>query len=148
MRVLSLAAAIICIGGCDAPPAQNGAAEGKAETFNERMARQRREIPGTSKATLPAPEGEPIEVAQAAVTKAGSKCTKVTGAKRFDSDGTIIAECGESEFRIFKIEGSAEAMPLDCRAARDTFGVDPCDEAAVASGKDDSIGKVLTRLAG
>jgi hypothetical protein len=96
---------------------------------------------------LPAPEGDAAEVAQAAIKEAELSCPKVTGAERFDSDGTIIAECGDSQFRVFKVEGLATTMALDCKSGKDLFGIDACDKKQAAKRDDDSIQKLLSALA-
>jgi hypothetical protein len=103
------------------------------ETFNERVARQKRCIPGITSCLLPAPEGDAREVASAAIREAGQTCAKVTEAERFDSDGSIIAKCGDRDFRIFKMEGSATPFSLDCKAGRDILGVDPCDRKVASN---------------
>ena len=118
-----------------------------SETFNERMTRQKRYIPALGRSILPAPEGNALEVASAAIKEADLDCTKVTHAVRLDGDGSIIAKCGESDFRIFKVEGTATAMPLSCNVGRDTFGVDACDSKLAGTLKDDSIERILLSLA-
>lgn len=119
---------------------------GNSETFNERVARQRRYIPRLGRSTLPAPEGEARKVAFAAIKEAEQDCAKVTEAERLDSDGSIIAKCGDRDFRIFKIEGTATVFSLDCKAGRDIFGVDACDKKIAATRHDDSIASILIGL--
>lgn len=117
-----------------------------SETFNERMTRQKRYIPALGRSIFPAPEGDALEVASTAIKEAELECIKVTEAVRLDGDGSIIAKCGESDFRIFKVEGTATAMPLNCKVGRDTFGVDACDKKLAGSLKDDSIERILISL--
>lgn len=117
------------------------------ETFNERITRQKRYIPEIGVTILPAPEGDAREVAFAAIQGSKQKCTGVTEAERLDGDGSIIAKCGNSDFRIFKVEGTATAMPLDCKVGRETFGVDACDRKVAGTSSDDSIQKIMTKLA-
>jgi hypothetical protein len=96
---------------------------------------------------LPAPEGDPSSVARAALHYAGSPCPRIKSARRFDGDGSVVARCSNGRaYRIFSVEGLAHAMPLDCAQGRKLFDVDACDEQAIATGKDDSIERVLAAL--
>ena len=121
-------------------------APAKPETFNERITRQKRYIPEIGLTILPAPEGDARKVALAAIQESKQKCDEVTEAERLDGDGSIIAKCGNSEFRIFKVEGTATAMPLECKVGRETFGVDACDQKIAGTSSDDSIQKILIKL--
>jgi hypothetical protein len=121
------------------------------ETFNERVERQTRYLPTLKRDQLPAPEGDAVSVAMAAIeaNRMGTtpKC-KVTEAERFDSDGSIIAQCEDGrDFRIVRIEGMVETISLDCRAARRLASRDPCERQSVRSGQDHSIEDVLAFLA-
>jgi hypothetical protein len=116
------------------------------ETFNERIARQKRVIPEIGVTILPAPEGDARKVAFAVIQESEQKCAEVTEAERLDGDGSIIAKCGDSDFRIFKVEGTATAMPLDCKVGRETFGVDACDRKVAGTSADDSIQKIMVKL--
>jgi len=127
-------------------PSGQASGSSETETFNERVARQKRCIPGLGSCLLPAPEGDAREVALAAIKEAGQGCAKVTVAARFDSDGSIIAKCGDRDFRIFKMEGTATAFSLECKAGRDILGVDACDKKMAATREDDSIARMLTWL--
>ena len=95
---------------------------------------------------LPAPEGDAREVAFAAIQESKQKCAEVTEAERLAGDGSIIAKCGNSDFRIFKVEGTATAMPLECKVGRETFGVDACDRKVAGTLSDDSIQKIMIKL--
>ena len=121
-------------------------ASAEPETFNERIARQKRVIPEIGVTILPAPEGDAREVAFTAIHESRQKCAEVTEAERLDGDGSIIAKCGNSDFRIFKVEGTATAMPLDCKVGRDTFGVDACDRKVAGTSSDESIQTIMIKL--
>ena len=147
-KFVTLAALLVCACG---EPSKGSEAGSTDETFNQRVERQTKYIPALKRNQLPAPDGEAVSVAMDAIEanrmKTTPKC-KVTEAERFDSDGSIIARCADGrDFRIVKIEGIAEAISIDCKAARDLVVSDPCDRQSVRSGKDDSIEKALSFIA-
>jgi hypothetical protein len=147
-KFVTLAALFVCACGEPSQVSENGSAD---ETFNQRVERQTKYIPALKRNQLPAPDGEAVSVAMHAIEanrmETTPKC-KVTGAERFDSDGSIIAQCADGrDFRVVRIEGIVEAISIDCKAARDLVVSDPCDRQLVRSGQDNSIEKALSSIA-
>jgi hypothetical protein len=117
------------------------------ESASDPAARQKHYSQALGRNILPAPEGDPSAVAREALHYANSPCPKIENARRFDSDGSLVARCSNgSAYRIFSVEGLTHAMPLDCAQGRKLFDVDACDEQAIASGNDDSVEQVLAAL--
>src|ERR1043165_3795580 len=77
------------------------------ETFNQRVARQTRSLATINREQLPAPDGDPAQVALKAINdnamKRADRCSNITRAERFDSDGSIIATCRNGQdYRVFR----------------------------------------------
>ena len=122
------------------------------ETFNQRVARQTRHLPTLNRDQLPAPEGDPAQVALKAINDNAmnrtDRCASITRADRFDSDGSIIAVCRNGrDYRIFRVEGMTDTVALNCKNAREQTVVDPCDAASTRTGHDDSIDRVMAFIA-
>ena len=122
------------------------------ETFNQRVARQTRSLPTINREQLPAPDGDPAQVALKAINdnamKRADRCSSITRAERFDSDGSIIATCRNGQdYRVFRVEGISDTFALNCKKAREQTVVDPCDADSVRTRHDDSIDRVLAFIA-
>ena len=149
---------VLCACSADQPTnsgeSQNreiGAADAN-ETFNQRVARQTRSLPTINREQLPAPDGDPAQVALKAINdnamKRADRCSSITRAERFDSDGSIIATCRNGQdYRIFRVEGTTDTFALNCKKARERTVVDACDADSVRGGHDDSIDRVLAFIA-
>lgn len=122
------------------------------ETFNQRVSRQTRLLPTLNRNQLPAPDGDPAQVALKAINdnamKRAERCPRIKGAERFDSDGSIIAVCSnDRDYRVFRVEGMTDTVALNCKKAREQSVVDPCDAASIRTGHDDSIDRVMAFIA-
>ncbi len=139
-------AMLLALMACDNPSEPSPALPFE-ETDGQRLARQKQYVAAINRYLLPAPAGQAESVASAAIKEAGSPCGRVEAARRFDSDGTIVAKCTNGrDFRVFNIEGAVDTFPLDCTRSRQLIGVDACDEQSIAQGSDKSLVEVIDSL--
>ena len=150
-----VAVAVLLLSGCDQGARVDQSANVEAihdimaapETINQRLARQKKYLPSVNRNALPAPDGDAIPASSKVIRANGCRCGQVVSAKRFDSDGTIVANCSNGEsYRVFGIQGVATTFALKCSETRRIIGVDPCDADSIASRSDTSIDETMKTL--
>jgi len=74
-----------------------------------------------------APKGEASQVASRIIKENFDACKKVTSATRL-SDGTIMAKCAGSDFRVFTVfkrdEGKTIEMAMNCTALKKRLDIE------------------------
>jgi len=72
---------------------------------------------------LPAPKGDPVNIARSAIKTAGHPCPSVSAARRMP-DGSIAAACSNRElYLVFRARGATGTFALRCSAAKQLLNV-------------------------